>query len=188
MELQYLRQHGRQNIQKTSPVCVGSYYPIKTAIELSGSRTQNKQLAMWLEKILLKLYGKVNCSWITELRVKESHTPERAWEGALKPGSWGGPWESRKPQRGGGPRDLIPQKQTGPGQVGDRSGRLLPPCGGKYTVVSVDKVCAVDLHAWTCKGQCLEGSCKLLAVAARGPGAVAPRMAEPDNGIHTSCH
>lgn len=33
-----------------SPVCVGSYYPIKTAFELSGSRTQNKQLAMWLEK------------------------------------------------------------------------------------------------------------------------------------------
>lgn len=31
---------------------------------------------MWLEKILLQLYGKVSCSWIKELRVKESHTGE----------------------------------------------------------------------------------------------------------------
>lgn len=169
---------------------MGSYYPIKTAFELSGSRTQNKQLAMWLEKILLKLCGKVNCSWIRELRVEESHTQERAWEGAVKPGSWGGPWESEKPQGCGGARETRSHRsRRGLARSGtDQDGCRLPVVRSTLWCLSVDKVCAVDLHACMCKGQCLKGSCRLLAVAARGPGAVAPRMAEPDNGIHLSCH
>lgn len=98
------------------------------AFWLSGSgRTQNKQLAIWLENIILGLHGEVNCSALKNCRevphLGESGMPQGHQGAGEAPGNLEA--TTRGAERSGPTESGTAwgHEVPGPGQAGNGSGR-----------------------------------------------------------------